>query len=255
LKDVVFALFIREIKTRFGVYRLGLVWAFLEPMTFVVILTGIRSLSKTGTLFSGESHGIPYPLFFTLGYIPYQLFSKLLSQGAAAVNSNQGLFNYRQVRPIDTLLARTLLEILIFSTVLLLFITLFWWFGFYATITNPLKFISVLLLLTLLGGGIGMIICVGQLRFPELGKIVPLLTRPLFFLSGLFFSINDIPSQYQHYLLWNPILHAIELIRGSCYSSFNTDYVSIEYLSFITIIILFLGLSLYRLDWKRMVAS
>jgi capsular polysaccharide transport system permease protein len=255
LKDVVFALFLREIKTRFGAYRLGLLWAFLEPMAFVVILTGIRSLSRTGTLFAGESHGIPYPLFFTLGYVPFQLFSKLLSQGAAAVNSNQGLFNYRQVRPLDALLARTLLEILVFSTVLLLFLSLFWWFGFNATISNPLEFMTVLLLLTLFGGGIGMIICVGQLRLPELGKIVPLLTRPLFFISGLFFSINDIPSQYQHYLLWNPILHAIELIRGACYPSFNTDSVSMSYLTFFALLTSFFGLALYRLEWKRMVAS
>ncbi len=252
---MVFALFIREIKTRFGAYRLGLIWAFLEPMTFVVLLTGIRSLSRTGTLFAGESHGIPYPLFFTLGYIPYQLFSKLLSQGAAAVNANKGLFKYRQVRPIDALLARTVLETIIFCSVLILFLTLFWWFGFNVHIANPLEFIVTLLLLTLLGAGVGIIICVGQLRFPELGKVVPLLTRPLFFISGLFFSINDIPSQYQHYLLWNPILHAIELIRGSCYQNFDTDSVSLEYLAFTSLVTIFIGLALYRLDWKRMVAS
>ena len=83
----------------------------------------------------------------------------------------------------------------------------------------------------MLGGGLGMIICVGQLRFPELGKIVPLLTRPLFFISGLFFSLNDIPSQYHHYLLWNPILHAIELIRNACYPGYNADSLSMGYLA------------------------
>ena len=100
-----------------------------------------------------------------------------------------------------------------------------------------------------------MIICVGQLRFPELGKVVPLLTRPLFFISGLFFSLNDIPSQYHHYLLWNPILHAIELIRNACYPSYNADSVSMGYLAFIALATVFFGLAMYRLDWKRMVAS
>ena len=74
-----------------------------------------------------------------LGYIPYMLFSKLLTQGAAAVNANQGLFNYRQVRPIDAILARTLLEVLVFSGVMLIFIALFWWFGFDATIAAPVQ--------------------------------------------------------------------------------------------------------------------
>ena len=119
LKDVIFALFIREIKTRFGAYRLGLVWAFLEPMSFVIVISAIRSISSGGSLFGGESHSIPYPIFLMLGYIPFMLFSKLLTQGAAAVSANQGLFNYRQVRPIDTILARTLLEVLVFSSVIL----------------------------------------------------------------------------------------------------------------------------------------
>jgi capsular polysaccharide transport system permease protein len=255
LKDVVFALFIREIKTRFGTYRLGLVWAFLEPMAFVLIISALRSFRSSGSLFGGEAYGIPYPLFLTLGYIPFQLFSKLLTQGAAAVNANQGLFNYRQVRPIDAILARTLLEVLVFSGVLLTFIALFWWFGFEATIADPLRLVVVFGLLSLLGGGIGMIICVGQLRFPELGKVVPLLTRPLFFISGLFFSLNDIPTQYHHYLLWNPILHAIELIRNACYHAYNVDSVSMAYLASIALVTVFFGLAMYRLDWKRMVAS
>ncbi len=255
LKDVIFALFIREIKTRFGAYRLGLVWAFLEPMAFVLVISALRSIQSSGSLFGGESHSIPFPIFLMLGFIPYQMFSKLLTKGAAAVEANQGLFNYRQVRPIDAIWARTLLEILVYSGVMLIFIGLFWWFGFEAGIADPLRLIVVFALLSLLGGGIGMIICVGQLRFPELDKIVPLLTRPLFFISGLFFSLNDIPSQFHHYLLWNPILHAIELIRNACYPSYNADLVSMSYLASIALVTVFFGLAMYRLDWKRMVAS
>lgn len=255
LQDVVFALFIRELKTRFGVYRLGLAWAFLEPMSFVLIISAIRSLTNSGSLFGGETHSIPFPLFLMLGYVPFQLFSKLLTQGAAAVNSNKGLFNYRQVRPIDALLARSFLETLVFISVITLFMLIFWWFGFAASINNPLQLIAVYLLLSALGSGMGMIICVAQLRFLELGKIVPLLTRPLFFISGLFFSLNDIPAQYHHYLLWNPILHAIELIRNACYPDYNSDFVSIGFLSISTLVTVFFGLSMYRLDWKQMVAS
>ncbi len=255
LKDVVFALFIRELKTRFGAYRLGLVWAFLEPVAFILVITALRSFRSSGGLFGGETHHIPFPIFLMLGYVPYQVFSTLLKQGAAAVNANQGLFNYRQVRPIDAILARTLLEVLVFSSVMLTFMAIFWWFGFDATIADPLQLIVVFSLLGIFGGGIGMIICVGQLRFPELGKVVPLLTRPLFFISGLFFSLNDIPIEYHHYLLWNPILHAIELIRNACYPSYNADFVSMGYLAFFALISVFFGLAMYRLDWKRMVAS
>ncbi len=255
LKDVVYALYIRELKTRFGTYRLGAIWAFLEPASFVLLLSAIRSLRSSGEWFGGETHTIPFPIFFMLGYVPYQYFANLLTMGAAAIKANQGLFNYRQVRPIDAILSRTLLETLISSGVLLAFMGFFWWMGMRSMIADPARLFVVFLLLGIFGGGIGMIICVGQLRFPELGKVVPLLTRPLFWISGLFFSLNDIPSQYQHYLLWNPILHAIELIRNACFPSYNASSVSIEFVAFMALLTLFFGLAIYRLDWKRMVAS
>lgn len=255
LKDVVFALFFRELKTRFGPYRLGLAWAFIEPISFVFVLTAIRSVARSGSLFGGELHTIPFPVFFLLGYVPYQMFSKLLMQSAQAINANQGLFNYRQVRPIDAILARALLEVLIFSSVILLFMAGFRWFGFTVTIDSPLQFITVFLVLALFSGGIGLIVCVGQLRFPELGKVIPIITRPLFFISGIFFSLNDIPEKYHYLLIWNPILHAIELIRNGCYKGFNADSVSLNFLTFTALVTVFFGLALYRLDWKRMVAT
>ena len=38
-KAVVFALFVRELKTRFGKYRLGYVWALLQPIAHVMVLS------------------------------------------------------------------------------------------------------------------------------------------------------------------------------------------------------------------------
>ena len=255
LNDVVFALFFRELKTRFGPYRLGLAWAFLEPMSFVFILSAIRSIARTGSFLGGELHTIPFPIFFLLGYVPYQLFSKMLSQSAQAIKANQGLFNYRQVRPIDAIMARALLEILIIGSVILLFMAAFRWFGFMVNIDSVFQFIVVFLLLALFSVGIGLVVCVGQLRFPELGKIVPIITRPLFFISGVFFSLNDIPEKYHYLLTWNPLLHAIELIRNACYTSFGAEAVSIQPLAVMALVMLFFGLALYRLDWKRMVAT
>ena len=255
LKDVVFALFFRELKTRFGPWRLGLTWAFLEPISFVLVLSAIRSLVSSGSLFGGENNSIPYPVFFLLGFVPYQLFFKLLVQSAQSINANQGLFNYRQVRPIDAIIARALLEVLVIGCVILLFMAGFWWFGFELRIDSPLQFITVFLLLALFSVGIGMVVCVGQLRFPELEKIIPIITRPLFFISGVFFSLNDIPDKYHYLLTWNPLLHAIELIRNGCYKGYNSDGVSIYVLALTALVAIFFGLALYRLDWKRMVAT
>lgn len=255
LKDVVFALFVRELKTRFGAYRLGLLWALLEPLSFVLIISAIRSARKTGSIFGGEVYEIPTPIFFVLGYTAYKLFSNLFSKCAAAVQANQGLFAYRQVRPIDAIIARVVLEVLVLITVLLLFMGIFWWFGFNVRFTLPLEFFVAFSLLTVLGGSMGLISCVTQIRFPEISKVLPLLNRPLFIISGVFFSLKEIPPEYHKYLLWNPVLHAVEIIRDTCYPGYKVDSVSMGYLAAIAFSALFLGMALYRLDWKRMVST
>ena len=104
LKDVIFALFFRELKTRFGPYRLGLAWAFLEPISFVLIITAIRSITRSGHLFGGEIHTIPFPVFFLLGYVPYQLFSKLLTQSATAINAKFADLAKQRITSCQTLM-------------------------------------------------------------------------------------------------------------------------------------------------------
>ena len=56
--------------------------------------------------------------------------------------------------------------------------------------------------------------------------------RPMWFISGIFFSLNAVPQKFLPWLSWNPILQAIELSR----SAFSLDYpinpvvVSLPYL-------------------------
>ncbi len=250
LRDVIFALYLRELKTRFGTYRLGLAWAFLEPMAFILILTTVRSFRGAGDLFT-----IPMPLFFMLGYVPFQLFSALMKKGASAVWANRALFNYRQLRPIDALIARTLVETLVWGGVLAVLMLLFWWWGYPVQVADPLLMIASIGALILLGSGVGLALCVAQVRANELKKIVPIVTRPLFFVSGLFFSLNEVPSHLHHYLLWNPILHALELIRHAAYPGYAADSVSLVFVAICALVSFSFGLAVYRLDWRRMVAS
>lgn len=66
LRDVVFGLLIRELKTRFGSYRLGYAWALLDPLLmigFFSLIFGLRNHSGFG--------GAPAPLFITAGYLPF----------------------------------------------------------------------------------------------------------------------------------------------------------------------------------------
>ena len=106
------ALFFREIRTRFGKFRLGYLWAILEPSAHLLILMAIFGFIMHRTM-----PDISFPVFLLNGIIPFFIFSNISTRSLGAIDANQGLFNYRPVKPIDTVLARAMLETIIYVTV------------------------------------------------------------------------------------------------------------------------------------------
>jgi len=247
-RAVILALFHREIKTRFAGYRLGLAWALLEPVAHIgtfLIIFGFRH----NTL----SNGIDYPIFLVTGFLPFFLFSHCVTQVMKAPEGNQGLFGFRQVRPIDTMLSRFVVETFISTVTFFLFLFLFGWFGHEVIPHQPLEFLTAFLLLGVLGFGLGLCFATAETLITDFSKFSGFLMRPLYFMSGIMFSINTVPPELRHYLTWNPVLHCIETIRQSMFHTPVHADVSLSYAAECTIILLFTGFSLYSLHWKKMI--
>ena len=248
-KAVLHALLIRELKTRFGQFRLGVVWALLEPLMQVMVFMGMYYFRGVSTM-----GGLVLPVFLATGLVPFFYFSKVISQSMAAVNANRNLFIYRQVRVFDAYLCRFLLEAAIGFLTLVALIAGSWWLGYAVVVVNTLKFLLLFALLSLFSFGVSLVFGVFNTLHPELGKFIPVILRPLFFISGSFFSINDIPPSVHPLLLWNPLLHTFELMR-SCFSiHYSTALVSMEYLMLCTAVAMTLGMLVYRANWRRMLA-
>ena len=181
---VIHALTVRELKTRFGRYRLGLVWALLEPVAQILVFMGLF-------YFTGRSSvgGLELPLFLATGIAPFLYFRKVISQLMGAVAGNRNLLIYRQVRIFDTFLTRFALEAVISFLVLLVIIAGAWWIGFEVEVINTLRFLLVYALLSLFAFGLGLVFCVLNTLYPEPGKLLPFVLRPLMFISGTFFPL------------------------------------------------------------------
>lgn len=251
-KSVIFALFVRELKTRFGRWRLGYVWAVLEP------LLGIIVLALVVTYLRGREpwFGIPVPVFVGIGFMFYQFFQKLSTATVGAISANMPLFGYRQVKPFDALVTRTLLESLIFivSTLILMWIGA-WFFGYNVIPHDPLRAITVVILVIANGFGLGLIFAVFGALKPEAAKLVPLLNRPLLFLSCVMFPLASVPQHLQVYLLWNPLAHAIEQFRFAMYPFYPTEGTSLLFLLQCAVVFQVFGLVLYTAKRQQLIAS
>lgn len=241
-KRVVHALFLRELKTRFGKYRWGYLWALLEPAIHLGIL-----MLLFGYFMARTMPNISYSVFLVNGLLPWLMVSKTAVRSLNAIEANKGLLNYGPVHPVDTILARALLEGIIYFVVYLIFMFALVLSGETVSVANTAVIITIWGCLLLLAVGLGLILMVVGHAFPNIEKLVPILIRPFYFLSGIIFSITRIPAEFHQYLDWNPLLHAFDLLRHALVPGYTIlPSISLEYLVTISVSTLAVGLILYK---------
>lgn len=246
------ALFFRELLTRFGSdqLRLGYIWAVLAPGLQVLLLVVIFTVVRLRV-----SPYMDYALFLVVGIVPWMLFAGAATRALGAVEANRGLFNYRPVLPIDAVIARTLLEGILYFIVLIVFLAGLWWLGYPISISHiPLLLVSWLFLM-LFSFGFAVIMMVVGHWSAEVAKFVGVLIRILYFASGILYSLHVLPEEYLVYVLWNPVPHVIEYMRYAVAPTYPIDHVSYAYFLKSTIVVLFLGLLLYRGNERSMVTT
>lgn len=247
MRRAILALFLREIRTRFGKYQLGYAWALLEPLGTVLVL--VLMFTALG------AHGLPgieFPLFLITGVIVNSLFVEISSRSIKAMAANSTLFNYRPIRPIDTVVSRMLLEVFlhvgVYAALLIGYVAI----GGRVVIHDLPLLLAVFVLLALFSCGIGILFMLLTDAYEDADKVLPLLTRPLFFISGVFFSIHSIPRDFWPFLLWNPIFHAIELARTAVAEGYTVPQASLGFLAFSTMLVLTVSLLFYRKVERRL---
>lgn len=245
-RAVVFALFIRELKTRFGGQWIGAIWALFEPISQVCMMLFIRGFIKRG----GEAD---FFLFMLTGVMPFTLFKDMSFRLMDAVNANQGLFAYRPVKPMDAIISRTLLEILTFIIVYIVILSIMGWAGLDITPVRPLELLTTTLILVLSGMGLGLYFLVLTDDRPKVKTFIRLAFAPLYILSGVLIPIESFPAQWQEYLYWNPLAHFIALSRAYYIpGTVLPGNVSFTYTVQFAVIMMALGLSMYRVNRNKL---
>ncbi|WP_394128948.1 ABC transporter permease [Shewanella maritima] len=247
-KDVIFALFVREIRTGFN-DKFGLAWAVINPVAFIFVLSFIR-----GRLDGGETHTLPTFFFMAFGLLFIQFFLDTLASTSGAMKKSKPLFAFRQVQPISAVLASSMFTLLVKVFVALTITLIMYLLGMELRLDNPLLLVTVFFLLGVVGFSLGLLFAIIICFIPEMKKIQSMMTRPLFFISGVFFSLQDMPKEMWKYFDWNPILHAIELARYSAYGSYGDTGVSLSFLSLCALSLLSLSMSVYYAYWKQAIS-
>lgn len=246
----VVALMLREMATSYGRSAGGYLWAILEPVLGVVLLSVLFSMTLRR-----PPIGDSFALFYASGFLPFAMFNSLCNKIARSVAFSRPFMAYPCVTFMDTLVARLLLNGLTDIVVMVLVVC-----GIMAVAGLPIwidlgRMSVTLLLILLLAAGIGTLNCFLMTSFPVYERVWSIATRPLFLISGVFFTFSALSSQVQDILWYNPLIHIIGLARMSLYPTYNGEYVSVGYVALVGSVTLFFGLMLLVRHFKRLMES
>lgn len=235
---VIFALVLREARVRHGRARIGYTWAIIEPVVLITILTILFSQFRSSGLSGRE-----FALFFATGVLAFQLFRNTSTYLSMSFDANKPLFNYPGVKPMDAALARLVLDGTTHFLVIFLVLT-FQIIVMDALIPHNIPFMVLsLMLLLLFAFGVGLTLAVVRRFMPAISNVYLVIMGPGFFVSGVFFSLADIPTFYREIVAWNPIIHGVEGFRSGYYLEYRDDDVSIYYLFVWVVCFNFIGLT------------
>jgi capsular polysaccharide transport system permease protein len=247
---VLFALLLRELKTRFGGRWLGAMWVVAEPLAHVLLLMLIFGAVRDRLL-----PGVDFVMFLVTGLLPFFMFRSLALRLMEAIDANRGLFGYRQVKPMDALISRAALETGLYSLVYLVVLALLAWLGFSVVPDRPLELMAISAALLTGGFGVGLTLAVLTDDVPQVRTLVRIAFFPLYLLSGVIFPVHTLPDELLQWLLWNPVLHALELSRGVYFSAYPPiPQASGAFVGAFGLLALGFGLSLYRVRRHRLLA-
>ncbi|TMK39961.1 MAG: hypothetical protein E6G56_09990 [Actinobacteria bacterium] len=236
----------RELRAKYKGSLLGVLWYLANPL----VLMGAYTIMFTVVLRS-PFHVHDYALFVLVGIVVWMFFQQSL-MGAATSLLDQGALVRKVVFPRETIPAATVTVQLVTFAVMLVLV---------AAVVVPIhgSLSVVLLVLPLLVAllfcfalGLGLLVSVLHAYFRDVEPILGAVLLPWFFLSPIFFPIDNFPGAASHpwardVLHWaNPVAPFITAIRAVVFDGRAPALEDVGYMIAIAVLALAIGQALFR---------
>ena len=209
-RELAAALAIRNILARYKQTAVGVGWAVLRPVITMVVFTFVfhrlADLPADG--------GVPYALLALAGVLPWQLFSQSITGSVTSMVVSSAMIKKvyfpRLVVPLSAC-ATALIDVLIGLVVLGVMMLCY-----QQPVTWRLALLPVWLVLSLIAAmGPGLWLSALNVRFRDVGHIVPFLLSVGMFLSPVGFSASQVPDAWRWAYALNPMVGVIDGFRWS----------------------------------------
>jgi ABC-type polysaccharide/polyol phosphate export permease len=220
--EVVSGLMIREVRIRYARGRVGYAWTFVLPAAWIGgLILFFAFLGHRPAL------DVPVSWFVVTGILPYVTFRQTIAGMTRNLAANTALTGFAGIGQQDILFAAGMLELLNSALLALIILTA-------ASLmtgqvpADPPVMAAGLFTAWALGASFGRLAARASAVSDLASRLTPVALRPMFWISGIFFSAAEIPEAYRDLLWFNPLLHATELTRLGAFGIGDQGFFSGE---------------------------
>lgn len=208
-RELIWALAVKELRVRYKRSALGFLWALLNPLLMMIILTMVFS-----TVMRVPVHD--YPIFLISTLLPWTFFSQSLAYSVESIVSNGDLLKKvyvaKSVFPLAAIVSN-LINFLLSMVPLVLLLAVFrfplHWTWFYLLV----PFVS-LILFTL---GCGFFFAMVNVFFRDMSHILQILLQAWFYFCPIIYSLDFVPPRYRVLFRLNPLAYPLNGFRLAIY--------------------------------------
>jgi len=209
-RELLFTLIKNDFKKQYLGSYLGLVWAFIQPLIFMVVIWFVFTYG-----FRSAPHGdTPYFLWLASGLIPWFFISNALSAGTNAITSNSFLVKKVSFRVSILPLVQIGSSLILHVGLVLFLIVMFLFYGFKPSVYwLQLPYFTLCAALFILG--VSWFTASIRVFVKDMSNIITVLIQIGFWATPIFWNINMISPKHQWILKLNPAYYIIEGYRNT----------------------------------------
>jgi ABC-2 type transport system permease protein len=208
-RELIWALALKELRVRYKRSALGFMWALLNPLMMMVILTIVFSHIMRLPVQS-------YAVFLLSALLPWTFFSQALSYSVESIVGNGELLKKVKVAKSVFPLAAVISNVLNFlmSLVPLVLILAVLRFPLHWTwIFLPVPMLA-LFLFTL---GCGFLCATLNVFYRDVSHVIQIILQAWFYLSPVMYSLEFLPQRFRGVFRLNPMLYLLNEFRMAIY--------------------------------------
>ena len=218
-KDLLYFLILKDIKARYAQSVIGVGWAIIQPLFFMLVFTVIF-----GKLAKIDSEGVPYQIFSFTALVPWTFFSNAMTDSANSLSGNMSLITNIYIPRILIPFSATIGKFIDFFIAFLILIILLLFYSYFPDQKIILIFMYIFLMF-ISAFAFGLILGTMSIQYRDIRYALPFGIQLFMYASPVAYSTNMIPEKYHIIYALNPMVTVIEGFRNIF---LNTGNITVE---------------------------